>query len=512
MSGIRRKMKEIGIGKQMAFDGFRTECEGKRRRMHVRGFTRGNRDEIGPSDIDINSLLETPLDGAVETSWEGDLRGPAKREADGIRGQHSFSPEYMEYIPPKEQFRVRHVSLFLRHGDRNPISRTVGNVVNAMDDVDLWNSLLPDENTQAEWDRLHPIEPKNVGSKPYDDGLTPFGQLTRQGAKECMDVGKSLRERYIVNQSVLPEKLDPSKLKIRTTNLRRTQQTAQNFLLGLYPLETRDSLDTQFPIETRPVSEENLFANPKNCPAYGRKVDKITKNARKTTLVKKAERELMRGLGYPEGEVRWAQAREVLTCYLLQNRPLPNNLTADDLLQMGDINGFLWRAQYSDEDVARLVTGRVFAEVFEDMSEAIEDPDDSFRMSVYAGHDSTLVPLLCAMGVYDGKWPPYASNIVIELAENIETGQEWVRIQYNFEEVLLMDGFWNTLEDFQNYMSYFVLSEREYKDECNLEDDDDLSDPTPSSGRKFPPGWDEGTKRPEKGSRNSPDELSDTLR
>ena len=36
-------------------------------------------------------------------------------------------------------------------------------------------------------------------------------------------------------------------------------------------------------------------------------------------------------------------------------------------------------------------------------------------MRLYAGHDTVVAPLLAALGIFDGKWPPLASRIVFEL-------------------------------------------------------------------------------------------------
>ena len=36
-------------------------------------------------------------------------------------------------------------------------------------------------------------------------------------------------------------------------------------------------------------------------------------------------------------------------------------------------------------------------------------------MLVFSGHDSTLFPLLTALGAFDGSWPPYASYLEIQL-------------------------------------------------------------------------------------------------
>jgi hypothetical protein len=37
------------------------------------------------------------------------------------------------------------------------------------------------------------------------------------------------------------------------------------------------------------------------------------------------------------------------------------------------------------------------------------------RVAFFSGHDTTILPLITALGNYDGIWPPYASLMRIEL-------------------------------------------------------------------------------------------------
>jgi len=429
------------------------------------------KDELPVGQDEIDDLIRGVKSAPLSYEFDGDESGEAKRQADGLRGKHSFSPEYVKYPPPPENLKLLHASIFLRHGDRTPISRSVGTAINAEEDRDFWASLLPEKEAQRWWDTVSPVVPESVSSEPYDLGNTPFGQLTERGAMECRQFGAHIRERYIERLGLLPRE-DPNlqDIKIRTTNLRRTQQTAQNFLEGLYPVATRNPNDHTIPISTCPLGEETLIPNAKTCPKCMRMMQRAAKEALGEQIVIKGEREIMRNLGYPPKQVKWAQAREVMTCYLLQGKPLPNNLTEHDIDRLGDINGFIWGAQYGDQDIARLSVGRIMAEVVDDMASAMDDPDDSYKIAMYAGHDSTLVPILSALGVYDNKWPSYAANIVFELAEEVKTGEMYVRVLYNNEEMLLMDQFWNDFDEFYNYMAYYVTSDKEYYEECQEPD------------------------------------------
>ena len=39
----------------------------------------------------------------------------------------------------------------------------------------------------------------------------------------------------------------------------------------------------------------------------------------------------------------------------------------------------------------------------------------SLKFSLYSGHDSSITPILLALGIQEGKWLPYATRVVFEL-------------------------------------------------------------------------------------------------
>jgi len=54
------------------------------------------------------------------------------------------------------------------------------------------------------------------------------------------------------------------------------------------------------------------------------------------------------------------------------------------------------------------------------------------KLRLVSGHDTTIVPLLAALGCYDGKWPPYASYIALELWAETDpsSGQETFSVSF----------------------------------------------------------------------------------
>lgn len=88
-----------------------------------------------------------------------------------------------------------------------------------------------------------------------------------------------------------------------------------------------------------------------------------------------------------------------------------------------------------------------------------------------AGHDSTIVPILCALGVYTDEWPPYASNLVLEVAVDKHTGRGYVRAHYNDEEMVLPvaarpHGAWLRFEDLDGLLRRYIPVDYEKECEC----------------------------------------------
>lgn len=51
-------------------------------------------------------------------------------------------------------------------------------------------------------------------------------------------------------------------------------------------------------------------------------------------------------------------------------------------------------------------------------------------MFLYSAHDTTLIPCLMALGIFDMKWPPYAADITLELHQHRQTKEAFVKVSY----------------------------------------------------------------------------------
>ena len=80
------------------------------------------------------------------------------------------------------------------------------------------------------------------------------------------------------------------------------------------------------------------------------------------------------------------------------------------------------------KDILRLACGPVLHLIHDNMDASVWN-DDFYKLQLYACHDSMLLALLVTLGIFSGKWPPFAADLVFETYED-KAGRRWVRVLY----------------------------------------------------------------------------------
>jgi hypothetical protein len=178
--------------------------------------------------------------------------------------------------------------------------------------------------------------------------------------------------------------------------------------------------------------------------------------------------------------------REVWTCHAVHDLPLPPPVNgvgggkdAGWFERVASFTSRLWGALFREEEMLRLGMGRFVEELLERLEgKARGGGGAGENLVVYAGHDSTVVPLLVALGLWEDVWPPYAANLVLELAEREgpvageEGERHFVRVLYNDEERVLwakegdadVGGRWYSLREFSGRLRKLVP--KDFEEEC----------------------------------------------
>lgn len=388
-----------------------------------------------------------------------------------MEAKHSFNAGW-ESVGPYPAlpagFELKHMVVVHRHGDRAPISPVVGKVIRSLDHEDFWQARLPRAEEIAAWLSLHPVE-LPAGDEAMDAGEATLAQLTARGASELRNLGASLRRHLVDGAALLPAALDPSLLYARSTNSRRTQQSLQNVLLGLYPAEENSGAAPRMPLRVGPRSDPMLPNGDGRCARIPELIQQMKREGYVGYQLPDHEGMLDRAsavLGYPRDAMKWSEAREVLTCYEAHGLEMPEGvgITAELIDEIIAYTGWMWWKWFEHPEVGRLSIGRLLKEVQDMIGGALDGWDDR-KLAIFAGHDSTIVPVLVALGLYDGSWPPYASYVAFEAAQGPQ-GEHLVRVVFNHEEQRLPSatGVWVPWRDFQERLRPWIPED--FASEC----------------------------------------------
>ncbi|KAG9348785.1 hypothetical protein JZ751_029102 [Albula glossodonta] len=91
------------------------------------------------------------------------------------------------------------------------------------------------------------------------------------------------------------------------------------------------------------------------------------------------------------------------------------------------------------------------------------------KLFLYSVHDTTLMPCLMALGIFDMKWPPYAAEITLELHQHRTTKEAFVKVSYIGQDKLIpgCSGVYCPLKEFKEALSAYSLTSDHYRSLCN---------------------------------------------
>ncbi|CAO3571917.1 unnamed protein product [Mortierella alpina] len=395
-------------------------------------------------------------------------------------------PSLRTYPSPKVQgSSLVHSQLFVRHGDRTPI------IVLPLD-VDIsWDCTNtstysfsgvsqqggePFQYANVIAHQVVSIPPASpfAATNMWKGNCIP-GQLTSVGALQHRRLGAALRRIYVGKYKLLPATYDPEVVQIRSTDVWRTKQSAENFMAGMYGIPgqyKRNSLPV-LQIHTQPSEIEYLYMNDKVCP----RMNQLRAEAQKSSTVLKKlhqdnvdfQKELIDILG---AKRPWTGYMDTVLPRVCHDRPLQcrkkdgverciNSSITERILENVEIQtAEIYRDMKGMFEVLQLGIGPVANDIKQNLLAAKDN--GKVRFQFYSGHDTTIAPILGMLDAEDMRWPPYASNILIELWKTPK-GNHFVRVLYNHMVLETASGWcdleWCPLDDFVAYLDRFILKD-----------------------------------------------------
>ncbi|KAI9044025.1 putative acid phosphatase [Aspergillus affinis] len=319
-----------------------------------------------------------------------------------------YSKEELDQLYPRD-LKLQLVQVFLRHGERTPVSSRFQNVLQ-------------------------------------------HGELTDKGRETTFALGQRLRHLYVDQLGFMPQiKTDTEDMYLRTTPIPRALESLQQAFWGMYPPGARTQ---DFPapvIVARSVSEETLFPNEGNCRRF-RQLAKLFADRAALRWNDTDEMNYINSLlskWMPESSPKVAvdshprlsgiadtinaslahgpATRLPSEFYDKKSRQHLNTIAVDE-----------WFAGYTESNEYRkLGIGGLMGDVVDRMvSTAVDggwrsetsasgsstEHGKAIKFAMSGCHDTTLAAILGSTGAFDGIWPPFTSSIAIELFSKAKQG------------------------------------------------------------------------------------------
>ena len=281
---------------------------------------------------------------------------------------------------------------------------------------------------------------KNDPYKGEDQWLDGLGELTPRGKHRMYSFGQDLRKRY---SHYLGD--SPKNIYLRSSASNRCIESASALVSGLYPPKNRwiwsKDLIAQFwqPIAIQTVlkSSDGLLVPNSDCPAADAAYEQ-TMRSKEVQQFLDSQKDFIKKVEEKTGE-KYTKLRQL--DYLFDTlkaettfdepKPMPkwvHELGNDTFERLKEFEWKAFKYDWSSKTVQRLRAGLILKELTNNMEKAIKGEKHLKKVYSYASHDTLLVVILQALGLYSGIPPSYGSALLFELHEI--NGQHFINLVY----------------------------------------------------------------------------------
>ncbi|XP_041739170.1 lysophosphatidic acid phosphatase type 6-like isoform X2 [Coregonus clupeaformis] len=358
---------------------------------------------------------------------------------------------------PPFPYELKLVQVLFRHGARTPL-KSIPDVMEAQ-----WvpNLLEPPAHTQINY-AVTDLEGGPRPSSPVEDsyraniltGGTYPGQLTTVGMQQLYELGERLRKRYIQATAFLNPTFSPTEVYVRSTNIVRTIESAKCLVAGLFHQSQSDMV----PILTTEAESEILYPNYHGCRLL--KLLSGHRWAASSTLPDIAAdlRSIKSALGIAAHQrVDFILIRDDMVARETHGLPCPPVLDSwRNTVEQRAVEMIYHIYEPSKRENLQLCVGPLLHTLMDNIEDKLQDTtsEPNRKLFLYSAHDTTLIPCLMALGIFDMRWPPYAADITLELHQHRQTKEAFVKVSYIGQE-------------FKQALSNYSLTSELYESLCN---------------------------------------------
>lgn len=405
--------------------------------------------------------------GSVSVAFGSMLWSQKKTEPDHVASSGTSTD-----ANPSSPYELKLVQVLFRHGARTPLK----SIPDVMEAQWLPKLLEPPAHTHINYvvTDLHggPKPPAPVEDSYRKNTLTGGtfpGQLTTLGMQQLYELGKRLRGKYIEESHFLSSTFSPAEVYVRSTNIVRTIESAKCLVAGLFQQKQIEIV----PIVTTEAESEILYPNYQGCKML--KIIGGHRWAESSTLpdIVADLQSIQSALGVAAHQhLDFILIRDDMVARETHGLPCPPVLdTWRDTVERRAVDTICYVFEPSKRESLQLCVGPLLHILLANIEEKLQgtSSEPNRKLFLYSAHDTTLIPCLMALGIFDMRWPPYAADITLELHQHRKTNEAYVKVSYVGQDQRIpgCSGVYCPLEEFKQALSAYSLSSELYQSLCN---------------------------------------------
>lgn len=380
--------------------------------------------------------------------------------------------DYCEGTDLKNPYEIKLVQVLFRHGARTPLK----SIPDVLEVQWLPNLLEPPAHTKINYvvtdleggpQPPAPIE-ESYRANILTGGSFP-GQLTTIGMQQLYELGERLRKRYITDTPFLTPTFSSSEVYVRATNIVRTIESAKCLVAGLFQQQQKDVV----PILTVQSELEILYPNYRGCRLLKLLGGHRWSQSSTVPDIAADLRSIQSALGIAaQQRVDFILIRDDMIARETHGLPCPPVLdTWRETVEQRAVDMMCYIYQPSKRENLQLCVGPLLHIMMGNIEATLggtaSGPDR--KLFLYSAHDTTLMPFLMALGIFDMKWPPYAADITLELLQHRQTKEAFVKVSYVGQDQLIpgCSEVYCPLQEFKQAVSVYSLNSEVYQSLCN---------------------------------------------
>ncbi|KAL0963431.1 hypothetical protein UPYG_G00306340 [Umbra pygmaea] len=383
---------------------------------------------------------------------------------------HTDSGTAPASVESPSPYELKLVQVLFRHGARTPLK----SIPDIMEVQWVPNLLEPPACTQINY-VVTDLEGGPRPSSPVEDsyrantltGGTYPGQLTTVGMQQLYELGERLRKRYIQDTAFLKPSFSPKEVYVRSTNIVRTIESAKCLVAGLFQQSQKDIV----PIVTAKAVSEILYPNYHGCRLL--RLLGSHRWAESSTLPDIAAdlKGILRALGISSDQrVDFILIRDDMVARKAHGLACPPILdTWRNTVEQRAVEMLCHIYEPSKRENLQLCVGPLLHTLMSNIEDKLEGLEPRRKLFLYSAHDTTLIPCLMALGIFDMQWPPYAADITLELYQHRHTKEAFVKVSYIGQDQLITgcSGVYCPLQEFKKTLSTYSMTSELYESLCN---------------------------------------------